>query len=232
MSNAVVALLSAAGQGTRLGYGTPKALVKIAGRSIIYRAVAAFRKIPEIKEIFVAIPPGAKREFQDALADFSGVTLVDGGETRQESVSLGLEEIARRLAYAAADPFVLIHDAARCFIEPETIQKTIDALKSHRAVTVALPVVDTLKRVDTEGRVVEAVSRDALWGVQTPQGFRLSDILAAHFNAKLTQRAVTDDTSLVEGHFAVHVVAGSRTNFKVTTPEDIAMAERIAASEK
>lgn len=217
------ALIPAAGSGTRLGKG-PKAAVTVGGRSLL--AWAAQALAPHVTEVVVALPDGL-----ELPADVpAGVRTITGGETRQESVE--------KLLYATNAEYVLIHDAARPFLSAEIIREMQAAVLEAGAATVALPVADSLVRSDPQPSTVnpqplwgEAVSRDHLWAVQTPQGFRRTLLQEAHAQARAEGFAATDDAGLVArlGH-AVWLVRGDARLFKVTTVGDLALAEAVAGA--
>ncbi len=217
-----VALIVAAGGGERLGAGRPKALVELAGRSLLQRSVDLMLAVDGVERVVVALPPG--------IAAPAGTVGVEGGATRSESV-------ARALAAAGpGDPedLVVVHDAARPLASPELVRQTLKALAGERgarldAAIAAAPVADTVKRV-SDGIVVETLDRSALWAVQTPQVFRREALQRAlDVPAEILTQA-TDDAWLVErlgGRVAV--VPSDGENLKVTTPLDLALAELLIA---
>jgi len=214
-----VALIVAAGSGERLGMEGPKALVELAGRTLLQWSVDALRAVPAIEQIVVALPAGA-----DAPAGTSGVR---GGRVRSESV---------RLALAAAGPGdpVLIHDAARPLLTGELAQATIGALEADETLDGAIAAVamtDTVKRVTSDGFVIETLDRDELWGVQTPQVFRRAALERALDVPDEVLAQATDDAWLIErAGGRVGVVESTRENLKVTTPHDLVVAEMLLAS--
>jgi 2-C-methyl-D-erythritol 4-phosphate cytidylyltransferase len=213
-----VALIVAAGSGERLGAGRPKALVQLAGRPLVQWSIDALREVAGLERIVLALPAGA--------AAPPGVIAVEGGAVRSESV---------RLALAAAgegDP-VVVHDAARPLVTSELVERAIAALESDPdadAAIAALPVTDTVKRVDSTGAVSETLERSELWAVQTPQVFRRAALeRALRVPAEELARA-TDDAWLVErAGGRVIVVRASAENLKVTTPFDLRVAELLLA---
>ncbi len=209
--NKVAALIPAAGDGLRLGRG-PKALVEVAGETLLSRAVRAFAGA--VDEILVAVSP----VMMGGLEPHPGVRFLLGGDTRQGSVYNLLRE-------TDAD-IVLIHDAARPFLGRRVIDDVITAVETHNAASVVTMVADTLIEAET-GRVIE---RSTLRAVQTPQGFRRELILAAHEHALRSGCAATDDAGLVRilGH-EVALVEGSSWLMKVTTRADLELAEALAA---
>jgi 2-C-methyl-D-erythritol 4-phosphate cytidylyltransferase len=214
-----VALIVAAGSGERLGMDGPKALVELAGRSLLQWSVDALRAVPAIEQIVVALPEGA-----DAPAGTSGVR---GGAVRSESV---------RLALAAAGPGdpVLVHDAARPLLTAELAGATIVALETDETLDGAIaaaPMTDTVKRVDGDGVVRETLDRRELWAVQTPQVFRRAALERALDVPDEVLARATDDAWLIErAGGRVGVVESSRENLKITTPHDLVVAEMLLAS--
>jgi 2-C-methyl-D-erythritol 4-phosphate cytidylyltransferase / 2-C-methyl-D-erythritol 2,4-cyclodiphosphate synthase len=216
------ALIVAAGHGVRAGEGLPKQYRPLAGVPVLRRSIEAFAGHEAIDQVQVVISP-EHRQFYDTVVE--GLALpppIRGGDTRQDSVRLGLEGLAD-----AKPSLVLIHDAARPLIAAETIAATVAALATADGALPVLPASDTLKRV-REARVEATLSRDGVGMAQTPQGFRFEKILQAHRAARGT--SFTDDASIAE-HAGLHVVAvaGARLNFKLTTPEDFLMAEALLA---
>ncbi|HEY5045796.1 MAG TPA: 2-C-methyl-D-erythritol 4-phosphate cytidylyltransferase [Solirubrobacteraceae bacterium] len=213
-----VALIVAAGSGERLGADGPKAVVELAGRTLLQWSVDALRAAPAIERIVVALPAGAA-----APAGTSGVS---GGAVRSESVRLALA------AAGAGDP-VLIHDAARPLVTVELVQATIRALEADETIDgaiAAVPMTDTVKRV-TDGLVCETLDRDELWGVQTPQVFRRAALERALDVPNEVLAQATDDAWLIErAGGRVRVVESSRENLKITTPHDLVVAEMLLAS--
>src|ERR1700677_957497 len=197
----------------------PKALVELAGRTLLQWSVDALRAVPAIKQIVVALPAGA-----DAPEGTSGVR---GGAVRSESA---------RLALAAAGPGdpMLVHDAARPLLTAELAQATIVALEADETLDgaiAAVPMTDTVKRVTSDGVVGETLDRDGLWGVQTPQVFRRAALERALDVPDEVLAQATDDAWLIErAGGRVRVVESSRENLKVTTPHDLVVAEMLLAS--
>ncbi len=228
------ALIVAAGSGTRLGSDVPKQYLNVAGKPILRRTIEAFLAHPGIDLIQVVIGEGHEQFYAEAI---TGLELsegkhmplpVIGGATRQISVHRGLEALARR--EQGAPNVVLIHDAARPFVQPALIDRLLHHLGMHEGVVPGLPVTDTIKRVNAEGIVVETPPRDSLRAVQTPQVFYLAPILAAHRQAAEEGRTdLTDDAAVAEyAGFEVAVVEGDPLNRKITHAEDLTWAEEVA----
>ncbi|MAU94760.1 MAG: bifunctional 2-C-methyl-D-erythritol 4-phosphate cytidylyltransferase/2-C-methyl-D-erythritol 2,4-cyclodiphosphate synthase [Fulvimarina sp.] len=229
MTDSVAAILVAAGRGERAGQSAegPKQYRRIGGRAVLARSLAAFRGHERIGPIVIVIHADDRALCEAALGDeAAGVHLVTGGAERQISVRCGLEFLAN---LPAAPDFVLIHDAVRPFVDAATIDRVIDAATAHGGAIPAVPVSDTLKRAGDDGRIAETVPRKALFGAQTPQGFRFADIREAHAAAARSGRAdFTDDASIAEwAGMEVRLVDGTAENVKLTTREDI-----VAADEK
>jgi 2-C-methyl-D-erythritol 4-phosphate cytidylyltransferase len=225
-----VALIVAAGSGERLGLGRPKALVELAGRPLVEWSICALAQVSQIERIVVAMPPGAGG--LSGLSAAGAVTVVDGGASRSDSVRRALDA-ARELQAPGEIDLVLVHDAARPLVTAALAETVISALHNdpgaHAAIA-ALPVTDTIKRVDRQGAVHETLQRSALWAVQTPQVFRRDALeRALEVSAEDLARA-TDDAWLIENDGGrVIVVRASDENLKVTTPLDLQVAELLLA---
>lgn len=218
-----VALIVAAGRGTRFGEGVPKQYRMLAGQPVLRRTVSAFLAHPRINDVLVVIHPDDRALYNQAVVGLAVLPPVDGGATRQESVIRGLERLAQR-----APERVLIHDAARPNVDAALIDRVLDALVEAPAALPAVPVVDTLKKAaaDQPNRVATTVDRAGLWRAQTPQGFRFDAILSAHRAA--LGRGFTDDAAIAESAgLAVALVAGSEDNVKITTEDDLSRQERM-----
>jgi 2-C-methyl-D-erythritol 4-phosphate cytidylyltransferase len=210
-----VALIVAAGRGERLGSGRPKALIMLAGKPMLEWSVAALRDVAAVQEIVVALPPG---ELDAAPA---GTRAVPGGPVRSESVRRALE------AAGAGDPLI-VHDAARPLASPALFARAVDELErtDADAVIAATPVADTIKEADGS-LVTRTIDRSRLWAIQTPQVFRRAALEKALADDELLARA-TDDAWLIEQQGGmVRVVAAGEPNFKVTTPDDLRLAELL-----
>lgn len=229
-------VIVAAGMGTRLGAGIPKALVRVAGEPLVIHALRRTYDVRGLGAVVVVVPSGHRAEFAELLpgagadigraaADMgraaprrAPITLVDGGAERTDSVAAGLA------ALPAACDIVLIHDAARAFAPAALFDAVVAAVAAGAdAVVPGIPVIDTIKQVDESGLVVATPPRHRLRAVQTPQGFRRQALVRAH--AQGIQ--ATDDAALVEATGGrVLVIAGSDDAFKVTTAADLVRARR------
>ncbi len=209
----IAALLVAAGSGSRFGGDIPKQFLTIAGKPVIRHAAEAL-----LPHVSVLLPVGDAGPIAAALEGLDVLPAVPGGDTRHASVSAGLKALA-----ANAPDLVLVHDAARPFLPAATIPALLAALRSHDGAIPAVPVADTLKRVQS-GRITATVPRDGLFRAQTPQAFRYHLLRALHATGGA---GATDDAALLEqaGH-PVAIVAGSEDNIKLTYKEDLVRLER------
>ena len=215
-----VALVVAAGRSVRTGGDIPKQYRPVAGRPLLAHAVSALKGHPAIGRVHVVVAEGEEARAKDAVGE-QDVSIGIGGATRQESVRLGLAQLARDGAPAR----VLVHDAARPFVPRAMIDRVLDALDDSPGVCPALRVVDSLRRGD---RLVEAeVPRDHLWRVQTPQGFRFAELVEAH--AKALDGATDDAEVLRAAGHDVRLVEGDERAMKVTMPQDFEAAERLVS---
>jgi 2-C-methyl-D-erythritol 4-phosphate cytidylyltransferase len=212
-----IALILAAGRGERLGAGAPKALIELAGRPLVQWSIDAMCEVQGIEEIVLALPPGTPPP--------RGVTAVDGGAARSDSV---------RRALAAAGPGdpVIVHDAARPLVTGAIVQAVVAALAADAAAQAAIaaaPVTDTVKRV-SDGAVSETLERSGLWAVQTPQVFRRSALERALDVPDEVLAEATDDAWLIERQAGrVIVVRTTEENLKITTSLDLQVAGALLA---
>ncbi len=215
-----LALVVAAGRGSRFGARLPKQYAILAGRPVLRHALEAFRRHPGIDAVQAVIHPDDRDIYAAATQGLGLPDAVAGGATRQDSVRNGLLALAPR-----APTRVLIHDGARPLIGAAVIDRVLDGLDQAPGAIAALPVIDTLKRGDAGGRITATLERTGLWRAQTPQGFHYPAILAAHDAAR--GRDLTDDAAVAErAGLAVRLVEGAPENIKVTTQEDLMQAER------
>ena len=216
-----VALVVAAGSGSRAGGGLPKQYRRIGGRTVLAHALDALRH-PAIDDILVVIGPDQEELFREALGNAPLPAFVTGGAERQESVRNGLEALA-----SGGVARILVHDAARPFLPGAVVDRLLAALETHEAAVPVLPVVDTLAEAGAE--LGGVVPRDRLARVQTPQAFRFSTLLAAH--RAWTGAPATDDAQMVRAAgVAVAAVAGDPALEKLTWEEDFVRADsRLSA---
>jgi 2-C-methyl-D-erythritol 4-phosphate cytidylyltransferase len=222
-----LAILVAAGRGERMGALRPKAFLPLAGQPLLLRAALPFDQAAAVDAIVAVVP---EQEVEAARALLAGIRklrdVVAGGARRQDSVLEGMKR-----APDGFDGVVLVHDAARPFVEPALIDAVAAAAREHGAALPVAPVVDTLKRVK-DGRVAGTIDRDELGAAQTPQAFRFSLLVRAYEEAFRDQVTLTDEAMAVERlGAAVVAVPGSLRNRKLTTPEDMAWAESLLREE-
>ncbi len=228
MSGEFAVIIPAAGQSSRFGGREKKPFVSLDGRPVWLRTAELFWSREEVSKVYVVVAPGDRDEFRSRfghLLAFANAEVVDGGGERFDSV-------ANALARVPADvPFVAIHDAVRPLTPPAVIDATFATARKHGAALPAIPVADTLKQVDEGSRVTGTVPRAGLWQAQTPQVFRRDWILEAYTKRGEAKTPITDDAQAVEalGH-PVHVVPGSPLNFKITTKDDLELAEVVLKS--
>lgn len=218
-------ILAAGGLGTRLKFPEPKALVPLAGSPILVHTLKAFQSIGLIEDAIILYPEGHEAAFAEALgAAFpnANLTLAAGGKERHDSVARGLITLSQDTA------IVLIHDAARPFVQAQTIQATIDAAAQCGAATAAARCKDTILQADEEDFLGDTPERKTLWACQTPQVFRREIIEKAY--ASPIPMTTTDDATLVHrSGVPVRIVESSDTNLKITTPNDLQYAEFLLA---
>ena len=212
MTDLVAVIIPAGGSGERLGAKIPKALVQLAGKTLIEHAVA--NMAPIANQIIVAAPAGFEEQFKDLLG--SEVTVVTGGLTRTLSVKKALALVEKENEY------ILVHDAARSLASTDLAMRVIDSLRAgEKAVIPGMPVSDTIKRVDGDNYVTKTPTRSKLRSIQTPQGFTRKLLLKAHTSAD----DATDDAGLVEDRGVdVKVILGEERAMKITTMNDLAIA--------
>ncbi|HET8536615.1 MAG TPA: 2-C-methyl-D-erythritol 4-phosphate cytidylyltransferase [Solirubrobacteraceae bacterium] len=209
-----VALIVAAGRGERLGSDGPKAFVRLGGRAMIEWSIEVLREV--VDHIVVALPPGVHAP--------AGTLGVPGGEHRSLSV--------RNALHAGTGDPVLVHDAARPLVTVELAQACLDALDARDldGAVAAAPVTDTIKEADGDQLVQRTLDRSRLWAIQTPQAFRREALERALGQPDHVVADATDDAGLVEAlGLTVGIVEAPRENLKVTTPLDLALAERLLA---
>ncbi len=219
-------IIPAAGQGKRMRAGKNKQFLLLADKPVIAHTLTVFQNDPHCKEIVLVINEKESAEFQSLVEKhhFSKVKrFVKGGAERQHSVFNGLKS----LDCEKADDLILVHDGARPFVTMDMIARVAKKAAATGAAVLAVPIKDTLKRSDGSV-IIETVDRSGLWAVQTPQAFHYSILYEANVHAEKAKLAATDDASLVEalGH-EVAIVMSDETNIKLTTPEDLIVAEVI-----
>jgi 2-C-methyl-D-erythritol 4-phosphate cytidylyltransferase / 2-C-methyl-D-erythritol 2,4-cyclodiphosphate synthase len=218
-----VALVVAAGRGTRLGAPLPKQYLPLGGTAVLGHAVRALTEHPAIAAVRVIIHPDDRPHYDAATAGIALLPPVAGGAQRQDSVRNGLLSLSEE-----APDMVLIHDGARPFLDRVVIDRVLAGLRDHPGAIAALPIRDTVKRGDG-AHIAATIDRTSLWRAQTPQGFHFAAIVEAHRAAAGAE--LSDDAAVAErAGLAVALVEGSEDNFKVTTMDDLARAERLLAA--
>jgi 2-C-methyl-D-erythritol 4-phosphate cytidylyltransferase/2-C-methyl-D-erythritol 2,4-cyclodiphosphate synthase len=216
----IVALITACGRGNRFnrGEGIPKQYLPLAGISMLRHSILAFLNHPQITDVICVIHPDDLTLYEQATIGLDLLNPVFGGDTRQSSIRIGLENLKEY-----NPDKVLIHDGVRPFVSKRIINGILEKLESHPAVIPAISVEDTIKKIG-DGKIEWTLERENLWRAQTPQGFIFQDILNSHIAFK--DLTFTDDSALNEyAGIPVAIVPGSQNNFKITTEEDYERAK-------
>jgi len=221
------AIVLAAGEGRRLGGNAPKAYLPIGGRPLVLRTLDRLFSASSVESVVLVVAAGQRARCESLLQSDTALRdrrwlLQTGGATRQESARRGLERVKSDAA------IVIIHDVARPFVSSGLIDRCVEAAAEKQAVVPGLPARDTMKFVSAERWVQSTPERNTLWEIQTPQVFRRDLIVAAHERAAREGAWATDDAMVVERMgVPVYVLEGERTNFKITVPEDVWVAETL-----
>ncbi|HYE73041.1 MAG TPA: 2-C-methyl-D-erythritol 4-phosphate cytidylyltransferase [Blastocatellia bacterium] len=223
-----IAIIPAAGSGTRFGGQVAKQFLKLNSIPIIFHTLRRFDECNDIQMIVVALPESGIKSFDQELSTYNfqkPIRLVAGGRERSDSILNALHSVAE-----LNPEIVAVHDGVRPFVSPEQISSVINRAKETEAAILALPTTDTIKEV-VAGFIERTIDRKRIWRAQTPQAFRFDLLLRANQearNACLPSDVITDDAFLVERlGVRVAVVEGSPHNIKITTPEDLVVAERL-----
>lgn len=225
----VVAVIPAGGTGKRMGSAVPKQFLMLGEGPLILHALLAFERAPSVAEVILVVPRDERARALSEVVERYGLKkvlkVVAGGATRQESVYHGLKETEEDTE------IVVVHDAVRPFVTEEMIERSIATARRDGGAIVAVPMKDTPKQVGPDGKIQRTLDRSGLWLAQTPQTFRRAILLEAYRKAEVDRLHATDDAALVErlGH-PVGIVAGNWENIKITTPEDLVIAEAILAA--
>ncbi len=224
----IVALLPAAGTGSRMGGEIPKQYLALKDDTVLGTALARLLAVPLVSRVVITV---ASAESERVIQSAKNIHVTTGGDTRAESVLNGLYYIRDSLNYRGR---VLVHDAARPCVRVEDISRLIDAVAdSPDGGILAIPVHDTLKRADAHQCVEETVSRDNMWRAVTPQLFPLELLIEALLDARDTAKQVTDEASAMElAGFRPQLVAGAADNIKITVADDLALARTILNSQE
>jgi 2-C-methyl-D-erythritol 4-phosphate cytidylyltransferase len=224
-----IAIIAAAGAGTRMASDRPKQFLLLAGTPVIFHTLKVFEQCDSIDEVIVVLPAEESAGFLSLAGKFGVRKLarvVPGGATRSDSVKRGLMAIR-----SATAEIVVVHDGVRPFVTVEEIDATIAAAKSDGAAILVAPVTDTIKQVDYRA-IVKTLDRGTLRRALTPQCFRYELLREAYQKADVNDPSLTDESALVEQlGKRVSIVEGSARNIKITTAEDLAIAEAILAAD-
>lgn len=222
------AIILAAGQGKRMKTKVQKQFLMLQGKPLLYYSLACFQKSDEIQEIVVVTGKESIDYCRSEIIEKYGFTKVksiaEGGKERYDSVYAGLE------VCSADTDYVFIHDGARPFVTEDIIKRTKEVAVTYQACIAGMPSKDTVKIIDENNMVSATPERSRVWSVQTPQVFLYSLIKEAHDTARsVSMQGITDDAMVVEQYknTPVHIVEGAYENIKITTPEDILVAEKI-----
>ena len=222
----VTVLVPAAGMGRRMGKAVAKQFLPLGDKPMLAHTLLAFQRSPEIDEI---IPILSEEDMETCLRDVIEAfhltkvkTLVVGGKERQDSVYNGIRKLEKDAAV------ILVHDGVRPFVTHDMIRECVEAARKGECVAVGVPLKDTIKQVDEQGIVRQTLERSRLWAIQTPQAFPVKVLRKAYDESQKNNTYGTDDATLVErtGN-KVRVLMGSYENIKITTPEDLILAEEI-----
>lgn len=226
-----IALIPAAGMGKRMGASINKQYLQLIGVPLVARTISVFENSPLIDAIYLVVPaeeiPYCLEHIIGAYGFSKIVAVVPGGKERQNSVMNGLKAMRE---HVSDDDVVLIHDGVRPLVTEQILRESITTAKQHDGALVAVPVKDTIKTVQNE-IVKDTPPRESLWQAQTPQSFRFGKIFQAHLSAEADGFSGTDDASLIE-HVGgeVHIIRGDYRNIKITTPEDLILAEAFMSA--
>lgn len=226
-----IALIPAAGMGRRMGASINKQYLQLNGMPIVARTISVFEQSPLIYAIYLVIPaeeiPYCRKHVVEACGFRKITAIVPGGKERQNSVMNGLNAMRE---HVSDDDVVLIHDGVRPLVTEHMLRESIKTARLHDGALVAVPVKDTIKTVHG-GIVSDTPPRESLWQAQTPQSFRFGTILNACLSAEANGFSGTDDASLVERTGGkVHIIQGDYRNIKITTPEDLILAEAFLSA--
>lgn len=226
------AIILAAGQGKRMGGKVQKQYLELLGHPILHYSLAAFQDSPLIDSMLLVTGAAEIPYVQQEIVEkyhFSKVrAVVEGGAERYASVWKGLQALENEMTEEEKDGYVFIHDGVRPFVHEEILSRAFDAVKQYHACVVGMPSKDTVKLADEEGFVAVTPARSLVWSIQTPQVFDFRLAYQAYAQLERSGRSdVTDDAMIVEAftETKVRLVEGSYENIKITTPEDLKIAE-------
>jgi 2-C-methyl-D-erythritol 4-phosphate cytidylyltransferase len=222
----VCAIIVAAGSSQRMGFD--KLFSLIGGKPVVAHSIARFQRCDSIDQVIVVVRSDRRAEFQKIVDGF-GFTkvahLVEGGAERHLSVWNGISQVSEKCE------FVAVHDAARPLVSSDVISRSVAMARECGAVSLAAPIVETIKRADAGQNVVGSVDRSGLWSMQTPQVFRFDWLLDAYKRIVDSGRSVTDEVSaLQEAGYPVRLLQNTDWNIKITFPDDLDLAEKMMSS--
>lgn len=222
----VVAVIPAGGTGKRMGSAIPKQFLMLGDVPLILHALLAFERAPSVVEVILVVPGDERDRALSEVVERYGLKkvlkVVAGGATRQESVYHGLKETDEQTE------IVVVHDAVRPFVTEDLIERSVETARQDGGAVVAVPMKDTPKQVGADGKIQRTLERSGLWLAQTPQTFRRGILVEAYRRAEIDRLHATDDAALVERlSHQIGIVPGSWENIKITTPEDLVIAEAI-----
>lgn len=244
MSNGIFVLIPAAGTGSRMGSNINKQFLEIEGIPTVVRTASLFASLPEVSGICIiaaAIDMTAMQTLFSQRDLSTQLIFAEGGPTRQHSVLNGLRKLGNELA-PPDDAIVLVHDGARCLITAEVVRRCVDGIRQYSApCAAAIPVKDTIKQVkpdqaaapsdESAPEVDKTLDRNLLWAIQTPQGAAYSQLLTAYEAVTRRNQLVTDDLAVMEAEgYVSRLTYGDYRNLKITTPEDVILAESLLAN--
>lgn len=229
----VGAIIPAAGSGRRMNAIVNKIMLPLLGHSVLERTLETFLASELIAIVVLVVKPSEKESLQSQVTEIAAkfgkeIVIVDGGEKRQESVANGLEYLRRWTGWCSQKRLVAIHDAARPLLTLELLDQSLMAGLEYGAVGIGVPLKDTIKQVDPKGMVITTPDRSSFWAIQTPQVFDLNMLFECYQKISASGIVFTDDCGVVEycGH-PVKLIPGSYENLKITTHEDLVLAEAI-----
>jgi 2-C-methyl-D-erythritol 4-phosphate cytidylyltransferase len=225
----VAAIVAAAGLGVRMHQDTPKTYLQLAGKPILIHTLEVFERVSEVHEVLVVVHPEDLEFCQEEVIDpyplKKVLRLVPGGKERQDSVYNALKVLWKKEDELDV---VLVHDGVRPLVSPAQVRQVVTAARRYGGAILGIPCQDTLKRVNSRKEIIATVDRRELWQVQTPQAFRAALLWRAYQQAMDRSFYATDEAALVEAMGdTVVVVPSSPLNLKITTPDDLKMAEAI-----
>ena len=224
MEGDISVIIPSAGLGLRMGTQTRKPYITIDKKPIVFHTLDKFYKLNRIKEIILVVNKEdistVIEDWSDKLKIYKVASVIEGGERRQDSVYNGLCHLS------SDTEIVLVHDAVRPFVSNEAIEAVIKKVDEMGAAILASPMKATVKKADSNLNIIETIPRHDLWMAQTPQGFKRSIIIEAYEKIRNTDAEFTDDAEVVEkGGYTVKIVQGNDDNIKITTREDLKLAE-------